>query len=229
MRLRRHANKQERSFLSPPDGGWIPFGREMLESPAYRALSRAGLQMIARICTEHAAQGGKENGRLAIGWDGFEAAGIHRGLVKQTVDEVTRLGFVRVTFKGRKGYGCAIGQRATYRLTFIGVIGADDSGPPTDDWRAVATIEEAEEIAAAVRKQGRRAAKVPRNEPAPPLARYGAMGARSAPVGAGLGEAASALIADVVRSAAPTRDIEEGARSRTGPKVRNSALGKRSA
>ena len=184
---RRHANKQERSFLSPPEGSWIPFGKEMLDSPAWRALSRAGHQFIGRLCSEHAAHGGRENGRLAVSWEAFAVAGVHRSAMQQTEDEVTNLGFVECVDRGRKGYGSVLGKRATYRLTFLGVIGSDQSGPPTDDWRAVASDAEAEAIITAVRNRER----LRRSQP----------------------------------ERVPTRDIESGTESRSGPKLRDPVVG----
>ena len=138
----RHTGKREKQgFLSPPVGEpWIWLTRDMLESPAYRAMSRAGHQLLARLMIEHCNHAGKENGRLAVSWDAFQAAGLHRSIIAQTLDEVTRLGFVRVVDEGHRGYGAALGRRATYRLTFAGVVG-DDSGPPTSEWASISEAE----------------------------------------------------------------------------------------
>ena len=153
--MRQTLRKEKQAFLSPPVGAaWIWLTRDMLESPAYRALSRAGHQLLARLMVEHCDHAGKENGRLAVSWDAFQAAGLHRSTMAQTLDEVTRLGFVRVVDEGHRGYGTAIGRRATYRLTFAGVVG-DDSGPPTNDWKAISQAD-ARSIMEAVRQAERK-------------------------------------------------------------------------
>ena len=45
------------------DGQWSPRLIEMLESPAYRALSVSAHRVISRIEIEHAHHGGNDNGR----------------------------------------------------------------------------------------------------------------------------------------------------------------------
>ena len=153
--MRQTLRKEKQAFLSPPVGAaWIWLTRDMLESPAYRALSRAGHQLLARLMVEHCNHAGKENGRLAVSWDAFQAASLHRSTIAQTLDEVTRLGFVRVVDEGHKAYGSALGRRATYRLTFAGVVG-DDSGLPTNDWEAISKAD-ARSIMEAVREAERR-------------------------------------------------------------------------
>ena len=140
--LRSVSKKEHRAFLAPPVGEpWIWLTRQMLASPAFRALSRAGFQLITCLMVEHLRRAGRENGRLAVSWNEFENWGINRGMIAQALDEVTRLGFVRVVDKGRPGYGEALGRRAIFRLTFAGVVGSDDSGPPTNDWQCISDAE----------------------------------------------------------------------------------------
>ena len=183
--MRQTLKREKQSFLSPPVGeAWIWLTRDMLESCAYRALSRAGHQLLARLMVEHCNHGGKENGRLAVSWDAFQAAGVHRSTIAQTLDEVTRLGFVRVVDEGHRGYGTALGRRATYRLTFAGVVG-DDSGLPTNDWAAISQVDVRSIMEAVRDSERKRKAK---------------------------------------RRTGCSQDIERGTESRTGPKVRKSAL-----
>jgi hypothetical protein len=49
---------------------------EMLESPAYRALSLSGHRIWARIQIEHAHHGGKENGKLPVTYRDFNEFGV---------------------------------------------------------------------------------------------------------------------------------------------------------
>ena len=151
---RRHVTKGERSFISVPEEPWVPISRSMLESPAWRVLSRAGFLVISRLCVEHAKHGGKENGRLAVSFDDFEKFGIDRHAIKRTLLEVDQLGFVRCTLPGRRAWGADPGRVATYRITFGGVVG-DNSGPRTDEWRLIGE-DDAGRIAARAKSSGRR-------------------------------------------------------------------------
>jgi hypothetical protein len=51
---------------------------EMLESPAYRVLSRSGHMVISRVEIELAAHGGNDNGRLPFIPEDFVEYGTHR-------------------------------------------------------------------------------------------------------------------------------------------------------
>ncbi len=138
QRSRRPLKRESDVSLSPPHGvPWIWLTRDMLDSLAYRALSRAGLQMLACLMVEHCNHAGKENGRLAVSWDAFEAVGIHRGMIQQTLEEVTRLGFVEIVDRGHRGYGAALGRRAIFRLTFAGVVNSERWGRPTNEWASI--------------------------------------------------------------------------------------------
>jgi len=53
---------------------------EMLESPAYRILSRVGHMVISRVEIELAAHGGNDNGRLPITYEDFVEYGMHRSV-----------------------------------------------------------------------------------------------------------------------------------------------------
>src|ERR1700730_13730069 len=76
---------------------------EMLESPAYRALSRSAHMVISRIEVELAHHGGNENGRLPVTTEDFIAYGMDRGSVAPAIREAEALGFIRVTERGRGG------------------------------------------------------------------------------------------------------------------------------
>jgi hypothetical protein len=55
--------KRNRQTPATPSGQWCGRPREMLESAAYRVLSRAGHQVLSRIELELRYHAGKENGR----------------------------------------------------------------------------------------------------------------------------------------------------------------------
>jgi hypothetical protein len=122
---------------------------EMLESPAYRVLSRSAHMVIARVEIELGHHGGNDNGRLPITTEDFIAYGIERGSVAPAVREAKALGFVTVE-QGRGGnaehrkpslFGSTFSQHRESRRR-----------PPTDDWRRIETIEEAKQIARAARQ-----------------------------------------------------------------------------
>jgi hypothetical protein len=76
---------------------------EMLESPAYRVLSRSAHMVIARLEIELAHHGGNDNGKLPVTTDDFIEYGMHRGSVAPAIREAEALGFIRVTERGRGG------------------------------------------------------------------------------------------------------------------------------
>jgi hypothetical protein len=126
-------------------GQWSPRSIEMLESPAYRVLSRSAHMVISRIEIELAHHGGNDNGRLPVTTEDFVTYGMHRTSVAPAIREAEALGFVRVTEHGRGGNA----EYHSPNLFFSTFSQARDSGrnPPTHDWRRIKTIEEAEQIA----------------------------------------------------------------------------------
>lgn len=76
---------------------------EMLESPAYRVLSRAAHLVITRIEIEFGHHGGNDNGRLPITTTDFVEYGVHHASVAPAIREAEALGFIRVTERGRGG------------------------------------------------------------------------------------------------------------------------------
>jgi hypothetical protein len=139
-------NPKRRNRIS---GQWSPHLIEMLESPAYRALTRSAHMVISRIEIELAHHGGNDNGRLPVTTDNFVDYGMHRTSVAPAIREAEALGFIRITERGRGG-------NAEYRapnLFFLTFAHSRDSGknPPTHDWRRIEALEEAEQIARAAR------------------------------------------------------------------------------
>jgi hypothetical protein len=120
---------------------------EMLESPAYRVLSLSGRKLLSRIEIEHAHHGGTKNGKLPVTFDDFVAYGVHRHSIAPAIREVIALGFAEITQPGRAG-NAEYRMPNKFRLTYQP---ADDAGP-TDDWRQIATIEQAEAVALTARK-----------------------------------------------------------------------------
>ena len=122
---------------------------EMLEAPAYRALSRSAHLVIARIEVELAHHGGNDNGRLPVTTEDFVAYGMDRGSVAPAIREAEALGFIRVT---QRGHGGNAEHRSPnhFFLTFAHARNSR-AEPPTHEWRRIKTLEEAEQIAHAAR------------------------------------------------------------------------------
>ena len=114
---------------------------EMLRSPAMRVLSLTGHRILARIEIEHAKHAGRENGRLPVTHADFREYGIDHNVVGSGIREVAALGFLEQTQRGFAGptEHCP----SLFRLTYLPASPAR----PTDEWRSIGTIEEAEAIA----------------------------------------------------------------------------------
>ena len=121
---------------------------EMLESPAYRALSLSGHRIWARIQIEHAHHGGKENGKLPVTFRDFEKFGVCMDAIGPAIREVEALGFIQVTEEGRAGNG-EWRKPNKFALTHLPTI---DNPKASEGWKQLKTIAEAMTIAAAARK-----------------------------------------------------------------------------
>jgi hypothetical protein len=119
----------------------------MLESPAYRVLSLSAHRLLSRLEIEMAHHGGTENGRLPCTFDDFVRYGLHRHAISPAIRETVALGFIEVTEEGCAG-NAEHRSPNMFRLTFRNT----DKDKPTNEWRRVSTLEEAERLAAAARK-----------------------------------------------------------------------------
>ena len=122
---------------------------EMLEAPAYRALSRSAHLVIARIEVELAHHGGNDNGRLPVTTEDFVVYGMDRGSVAPAIREAEALGFIRVTQRGHGGN--AEHRSPNYFLLTFAHNRNSRAEPPTHDWRRIKTLEDAEQIARTAR------------------------------------------------------------------------------
>ena len=118
---------------------------EMIESPAYRALSRSEHMVLSRIEIELAHHGGNDNGRLPVTIDDFVRYGMHRTSVAPAIRGVEALGFIRITDRGRGGNA---EHRSPNRFFLTYAHGRDSrADPPTNNWRRIKTMEEALQVA----------------------------------------------------------------------------------
>jgi hypothetical protein len=123
-------------------GQFAPRLIEMLESPAYRALSLSAHRVLARIEIELAQHGGKDNGGLPVTYNDFQDYGIDRHHIAPAIREGVALKFIAITKPGRGGNA---EHRAPneFRLTYRHTKGAE----PSHDWRRIATAEQAAKLA----------------------------------------------------------------------------------
>ncbi len=119
---------------------FIAHSREMRESIAWRWLPDNARRILDRLEMEHMHHGGSENGRLPCTYTDFAQAGIRRQSVSVAIRQCQALGFLIVSKRG--GLSRAENRwPSTYRLTYV--VGTKSSAPPTNDWRKIATKEEA--------------------------------------------------------------------------------------
>jgi hypothetical protein len=120
---------------------------EMLESPAYRALSLSARRVLDRICIELAHHGGNDNGKLPVTYEQFMEYGVHRHAVAPAIRELEALGFIEVTQRGRPSAG-EFRLPNLFRLTCVN---CKSTPNPTHEWRGILDIETAERLARAAR------------------------------------------------------------------------------
>jgi hypothetical protein len=131
---------------------FVPHRIEMLESPAWRALSLSGRRVIDRIEIEHGHHGGNDNERLPVTFDNFEGFGISHKSIAPGIREAIALGLIRITERGRASES-DFGRHPNYfRLTFVPVRRGSRWYGPTDEWKQIKTLEEAFEIAREARE-----------------------------------------------------------------------------
>lgn len=144
----RPDGKTVRRNQIPKGVQWTWWTIEMLEAPAYQVLSLSAHRAIARIRIEHAHHAGKENGKLVVTFRNFHEFGIHWNAIAPAVRESEALGWIRVTQYGVASNG-EFRIPTKFALTHLETV---DNPKPTDDWRRIKTVEEAERIAKAARK-----------------------------------------------------------------------------
>ncbi|MPZ38496.1 MAG: hypothetical protein GEU95_10570 [Rhizobiales bacterium] len=123
---------------------------EMLESPAYRALSQSGHRILSRIEIEMAHHGGKDNGSLPVTYDDFQRYGVDRHSINAAIREVVALGFIRIAKEGRAG-NAEFRRPTIFRLTYR----HSRDGDPTNDWKKIETKEQANEVVWMARNKNR--------------------------------------------------------------------------
>jgi hypothetical protein len=127
---------------------WSPRLIDMLESPAYCALSLTAHRIISRVEIELAHHGGNDSGKLPLTYEDLIQYGADRAAVAPAIRKAEALGFIRVTEHGRGG-NREYRRSNLFFLTFA--YGRDSRGEPPHDRRKIKTIEQALAIAKAAR------------------------------------------------------------------------------
>lgn len=113
---------------------WLPL--ELMDSPAWAALSPNAVRLVHRLMVEHVHQGGTENGRLICTHADFIRYGCTAAAIREGIEEAHAFGIIRLTRQGGKWGGT--NRPNMYRLTWLGWW--DDEGvgrDPTNEWRGV--------------------------------------------------------------------------------------------
>lgn len=136
--------RRKRSKIS---GQFSPRPVEMNKSFAFRVLSLSAHRVFARIEIELADHGGNDNGKLPVTYIDFMEYGLDRHAIGPAIAECEALGFIEVTERGRSG-NAEFRKPSLYRLTYR----YTNDAPPTDEWRAFTSIEDAQAAATVARK-----------------------------------------------------------------------------
>jgi hypothetical protein len=117
--------RRARSKHSRPNsivGQFTAYPVEMLEGPAWRALSTTAKRCIERIAIELAHHGGRDNGELKVSNRRFRDYGVPMARIKPALAEAVALGFIEMT-PGHASKNPDYGRAAQFRILFLNCIG----------------------------------------------------------------------------------------------------------
>jgi hypothetical protein len=130
-------------------GQYVHHLADLVRSPAWRILSLSARRLLDRIEDECLRHGGKDNGKLPVTFDDFVRWGIHRHAIAPAIRECTALGVLIVTRRGMAGNA----EFRSPNLFLLPYLEPDTAG---QEWRRIATVEEAEAIARTARLQAKK-------------------------------------------------------------------------
>jgi hypothetical protein len=157
------AGRRRRNRIVGTDGKatqWTPLLLEMMESPAWRVLSLSARRVLDRLSIELRHHGGHQCDGLPVTYEDFESYGIDRHSISPAIREVVALGFVKIARQGRGG-NAEFRQPTLYQTTFL----TSQDTEQTHEWRSFPSIEQAQSIASAARRQGHRKNPVLKSPP----------------------------------------------------------------
>jgi len=128
-------------------GQFAPRLIEMIQSPAFRALSLSAHRVIFRIEIELASHGGTNNGKLPVTYGNFHDYGIDWHSIAPAIREAIALGFIEITERGRPSEADFGRHPNLFRLTYW-------HGDPTHEWKRFTSVEQASAAAKTARAAG---------------------------------------------------------------------------
>jgi hypothetical protein len=118
----------------PPEGtSWCWLTADILESPAWRALTGNALKVVLRIALEHLKHGGVDNGRLPVTYQDFEKCGVRKNSIREAQLVAVHLGFIDRTV-GEVPWHGDIRQPSTFGLTWLPRY---DGQPASNKWTRI--------------------------------------------------------------------------------------------
>jgi hypothetical protein len=124
----------------PPNESFVQHWSKLIESRAWRSLSRYAFLALFRLEAEHCNHAGKENGWLIVTYDQFDEWGIPRKWIKPAITELVNAKLVVIERQGRaaKGDGVPTLYRLTYlKFKFVPATGSPQYFEPSSDWQVL--------------------------------------------------------------------------------------------
>src|SRR5258708_22852840 len=103
----------------PQDTSWCWLTGEMLESPAWRALTGNAMKVVLRIALEHLRHGGVGNGLLPVTYQDFVRWGVRRNAIREAIVVAINLGWIDKTSTGEVPWHGDIRRPSTFALTWL--------------------------------------------------------------------------------------------------------------
>lgn len=125
----------------PEDTSWGWLTAEMMDSPAWRALTGNAVKVVLRVLLEHLRHGGVENGNLPVTYSDFVAYGVRRNSVRVALAIAIALGFLDKTSSGEVPWdGGDIRKPSTYGLTWLPQL---NGASASNRWTLIKTVSDA--------------------------------------------------------------------------------------
>ena len=127
----RSTNALKKHNQGKIEGPFITHTKELLASPAWGILTRVDRKILDRLEIEHMNHAGTENGNLTCTYSDFEAFGIRRPSIANSLLRLESLGLIEIVERGRITRS-EFKHPSIYRLTYVlGNI------PATNEWRLI--------------------------------------------------------------------------------------------
>jgi hypothetical protein len=136
-RLPMYDGAQKRAPIDSAKRRFVFVPLDVMESPEWRGLAINARRVMDRLLIENARHQRRNNGSLRVSYGQFVDHGVGRRLVKQSIMELVKAGFLTVSQRIQDG---GWSPPNVYRITFLGTL----NGPRT--WNPKARLPEAAKI-----------------------------------------------------------------------------------